>query len=182
MAKLNKPTDQRMAMIKNQASELLWYGKIETTLERAKSVRSYAEKLITVAIRGLEGGMVVSTKEKLNKKGETVKVEFEQDSPKKLKARRKLMSSLVDLQEPRKEGEKADEYKERTRDIKHPLIEKVFAIAEKYREREITQKAFGGYTRIIRLGQRRGDAAEMAILEVIDLATAEAAPAKGKKA
>ncbi|MCI7583775.1 MAG: bL17 family ribosomal protein, partial [Christensenellaceae bacterium] len=42
--KLGRPTDQRLAVLRNQASELLWYGKIETTVDRAKSVRSIAEK------------------------------------------------------------------------------------------------------------------------------------------
>lgn len=48
--KLGKPTDQRMAMLRNQVSELLWLGRIETTLERAKEVRRLAEKLLTLAI------------------------------------------------------------------------------------------------------------------------------------
>ena len=48
--KLGRPTDQRLAVLRNQASELLWYGKIETPVDRAKSVRSIAEKLITLAI------------------------------------------------------------------------------------------------------------------------------------
>jgi len=49
--KLGKRTDQRMAMLKNQVSELLWYGEISTTVDRAKSVRSLAEKYITIAMR-----------------------------------------------------------------------------------------------------------------------------------
>lgn len=52
--KLGRPTDQRLAVLRNQASELLWYGKIETTVDRAKSVRSIAEKLITLAINTYE--------------------------------------------------------------------------------------------------------------------------------
>ena len=46
--KLNRPTDERLAILRNQASNLLWYGKLETTLERAKAVKSYAEKLLTL--------------------------------------------------------------------------------------------------------------------------------------
>ena len=49
--KLGRPTDQRSAMLKNQVSNLLWYGEIETTLDKAKSVQRIAEKLITVAIK-----------------------------------------------------------------------------------------------------------------------------------
>ncbi len=48
--KLGRPTDQRMAMLRNQVSELFWYGKIETTLDRAKSVKRLAEKLLTLAV------------------------------------------------------------------------------------------------------------------------------------
>ena len=53
MSKLGKRTDQRMAMLKNQVSELLWYGQIETTVDRAKAVRSLAEKYITIAMLSL---------------------------------------------------------------------------------------------------------------------------------
>ena len=48
--KLGRPTDERLAVLKNQATALLWYGKVETTVEKAKAVRSYAEKLLTLAI------------------------------------------------------------------------------------------------------------------------------------
>jgi large subunit ribosomal protein L17 len=58
--KLGKPTDQRMAMLKNQASELLWYGKIQTTVDRAKEVGRYAEKMITLAINSYEDEVVVT--------------------------------------------------------------------------------------------------------------------------
>ena len=49
--KLNRPSDQRQAMLRSQVTSLLWYGKIETTLARAKEISSLAERLITVAIR-----------------------------------------------------------------------------------------------------------------------------------
>ena len=49
--KLGRPTDQRMALLRNQVTNLIWYGRIETTLTRAKEVRSMAERLITVAMR-----------------------------------------------------------------------------------------------------------------------------------
>ena len=49
--KLGRPTDQRMALLRNQVTNLIWYGRIETTLTRAKEVRSLAERLITVALR-----------------------------------------------------------------------------------------------------------------------------------
>ena len=50
MRKFNRPTDHRVAMIKNLATNLLWYGKIETTTEKAKDVQVYAEKMLTKAI------------------------------------------------------------------------------------------------------------------------------------
>ena len=48
--KLGKTTKQRMALLRGQASQLLWYGKIETTEARAKELKSYVEKLITKAV------------------------------------------------------------------------------------------------------------------------------------
>lgn len=58
--KLGKRTDQRMAMLRNQVSELLWYGEIETTVDRAKEVRRMAEKLITLAIRTYQDEVTVT--------------------------------------------------------------------------------------------------------------------------
>ena len=54
MRKLQRPTDERMALLKNLATNLLWYGRIETTYEKAKDVKSYAEKLLTCAINTYE--------------------------------------------------------------------------------------------------------------------------------
>lgn len=165
--KLGRPTDQRMAVIKNQASELLWYGKIQTTVDRAKSVSAYAEKLLTLAINTY-GDVVTVTKNKVNLKGETVAVEFKNDGGKKLAARRKLMSKLVDLQETKQDKESKDAFRKRTADVKHPLIEKMFnEYAPKYAARNAGQTQGGGYTRIIKTGERRGDAAEICILELI---------------
>ena len=123
--KLGKRTDQRMHMLRNQVSELLWYGRIETTEDRAKEVKRLAEKMVTLGIKNYED-VVTTTKTKTNAKGESVAVEIKNDGKRKLHARRQMMSFLRDLQEIKGEKESKSAYKERTREIKHPLIEKMF--------------------------------------------------------
>lgn len=165
--KLGKPTDQRLALLNNQASYLLWYGRIETTVERAKEIRRIAEKMLTLAINSYEDTVMVE-KEKTNVKGEKVNVEFKNDGPLKLKARRKMLSVLIPVHEPMADKEKMSDYKARVKDINHPLIEKIFnEYAPRYAERNKKQTQGGGYTRIIRIGERRGDAAQMAIIELV---------------
>ena len=165
--KLGRPTDERLAVLKNQATALLWYGKVETTLEKAKAVRSYAEKLLTLAINSYEDTVKV-TKEVVNAKGEKVKKEVLNDGPKKLNARRKLMAKLNDVQEERLEKESKAKFVKRTADVAHPLIEKIFNVyAPKYAKRNAENGQGGGYTRILKLGARRGDNAEMAIVKLI---------------
>ena len=93
MSKLGKRTDQRMAMLKNQVSELLWYGQIETTVDRAKAVRSLTEKYITIAMRAYQDDVKV-TKTVDGAKGTKQEVVFTNDGPKKLAARRRLMAEL----------------------------------------------------------------------------------------
>ena len=78
MSKLGKRTDQRMAMLKNQVSELLWYGQIETTVDRAKAVRSLAEKYITIAMRAYQDDVKV-TKTVADAKGAKKEVVFTND-------------------------------------------------------------------------------------------------------
>ncbi len=165
--KLGKRTDQRMAMLRNQVSELLWYGEIETTLDRAKEVRRLAEKYITLAIRSYQDEVKV-TKTKTNAKGEKVEVEFVNDGAKKLAARRRLMAELRDLQETRKDKESKASFVARIKDVNHPLIEKMFKeYAPKYDARATELGKGGGYTRILKTGVRRGDAAQVCILQLV---------------
>ena len=167
MSKLGKRTDQRMAMLKNQVSELLWYGQIETTVDRAKAVRSLAEKYITIAMRAYQDDVKV-TKTVTDAKGAKKEVVFTNDGAKKLAARRRLMAELVDLQETKGAKESKSAYKARIKDTKHPLIEKMFKeYAPKYDARKNELGQGGGYTRILKTGTRRGDAAESCILKLI---------------
>lgn len=166
--KLGKRTDQRRELIRNQVSQLLWYGKISTTVDRAKEVRKLAEKMITLAVRSYKD-VVSVTKSKENRKNEKVDVEFTNDGPKKLHARRRMMAVLADLKEQKILKESRETFRERTKDIKHPLVEKLFGeYAPKYDNREQDKKQGGGYTRIVRTGTRRGDDAALCVLELVD--------------
>ena len=166
ISKLGIATDQRLALLKNQVSYLLWNGKLETTYARAKAVQRLADKYLTLAINSYQDVEKVTKTKKVN--GVDTQVEVVNDGAKKLAARRKLMANLADLQEVKGERESATAYKLRTADVKHPLIEKMFneyAPRLDKRAQELGQK--GGYTTIHRLDARRGDAAEMAIIEIL---------------
>ena len=166
-AKLGRPSKEKNALVRGLVSDLLWNGKIETTLAKAKSARYKAEKIITLAINSYED-IVKVTKEIKDDKGVKVKTTVSNDGPKKLQARRKIMSYLYDRQEQRKPKETKEAFVARTKDIKHPLLEKIFNLyAPKYAQRAKEVGQGGGYTRIIKMGQRRGDAADMAIVELI---------------
>ena len=168
MRKLNRPTDERIAVLRSLATNLLWYGKIETTLERAKEVRTYAEKLLTKAINTYED-VVKVMKDTVDSKGVKTQKEVINDGAKKLAARRDIMSKLYDIQEVRAEKESKTDFVKRTKDIKHPLIEKIFNVyAPKYAKRKEALGTAGGYTRIIKLSERRGDDALMVILELVE--------------
>ena len=165
--KLGVNSAQRKAILRNQASNLLWYGRIETTLATAKEVRSYTEKIITRAMNTYEDTVEekITTK---NAKGKDVTKTVIKDGAKKLAARRKIMTLTYDFQEQKGFKESKPAFKARTKDIRHPLMEKIFnEIAPKYAERKEEVGQGGGYTRIYKMGPRKGDAAEVAIIELI---------------
>ena len=164
--KLGKTTDIRLAMLKSQLTDLILHGKIETTEARAKEVKAMADSIISLAIKEKDNFEMVDVKvvkAKLDSKGnkatelvkskngkEYLKVVKEEttekrqkDMPSRLNARRKIMTKLNKV-----DGE----------DVMAKLFNE---IAPKYEGR------VGGYTRIIKKGQRRGDAAETVILELI---------------
>lgn len=165
--KLGRPTEERLSIMRNQATDLLMKGKIETTVPRAKSLKSYVEKILTLAINSYEDVVTVS-KQTVNKKGEKVSREVMNDGPKKLNARRKIKAKVYTVKEERKPGEKKADYIARMDNIKDPLLEKIFnVLAPKYATRAKEVGSFGGYTRIYKTGIRKGDNAEMAIIELI---------------
>ena len=174
--KLGMTTTQRKAVLRNQASNLLWYGRIETTLGRAKELRPYVEKIITLAVNSYED-VVEATVTTKDKKGKDVTAKVLKDGGKKLAARRKIMALTYDIQEQRGKDvtknadgevkvtrESIKDFKARTAGVKHPLVEKIFNdIAPEYAQ----SGRKGGYTRIYQLGMRRGDAADVAIIELV---------------
>ena len=165
--KLGRTSKERNALLRNLASQLLWYGKIETTAEKAKELRSYVEKLITKAVNSYDDNIEYEVVKK-DAKGKEVKVTGVKDGAKKLAARRAIMAKTYDLQEIKAFNEKKSEFKARTADIKHPLMDKIFnEIAPKYAARKEELGQGGGYTRIYLLGERRGDGAETAIIELV---------------
>lgn len=165
--KLGRNSSQRRAMLRGLATDLLWYGKITTTEARAKELRGIVDSLLTLAINNYDKTVKV-TKEIKGKDGVMNSVEFENDAPEKLNARRKIMAYVYDKQEEKQEKETRTEYAERTKDVKHPLVEKMFReYGPKYRARNEEKNCAGGYTRIIKLGPRRGDGAEEVIIELI---------------
>ena len=165
--KLGVNATQRLALIKNQASELLWHGKITTTEARAKEVAAYVAKIITLAVNSYTDTIETEVKVADSKGKETAKTLIK-DGTKKLNARRKIMALVNDLQEVKGFKESKPDFKKRTAAIKYPLIEKIFdEYAPKYAARKEEKGQGGGYTRIYKLGFRKGDAAEVAIIELI---------------
>ena len=169
--KLGMTTDHRLAVLKNQVTSLFVSGKIETTESRAKETKAIADSLIALAIKEKDNYEMVDVKvvkakidSKGNKKKKKVKSKNgkeylkvvkeettekrQKDMPSRLNARRKIM----------RKTNKVKDANGKNIDIPAKLFNE---IAPKYTDR------VGGYTRILKLGQRRGDASETVILELI---------------
>ena len=165
--KLGRPSDQRMAMLRNQVTNLIWYGKIETTLARGKEVQSMAEHLITIAMRQCDNTVELTKKTK-NDKQQIVELTVTNDSPERLAARRRVMRYLYDIPAVQNKDEDRDDFKARQKQVKHQVVEKLFReIAPKYKKRAEEKGQGGGYTRIVKMGPRRGEAAESVIVELV---------------
>ena len=165
--KLGRTADQRKALLRNQVTNLIWYGRIETTEAKAKEVRRIADKMITLAIKECDN-TIATTKETHNDKGQLMTIDVVNDAPSKLHARRQIMAYLYNIKEPKQEDESKSAYRARTKDVKYPCVEKLFReIGPKYKARNAEKNCAGGYTRILKKGPRRGDAAEMVILELV---------------
>ena len=166
--KLGRPSDQRIALLRNQVTSLIWYGKIETTLPRAKEVSSIAEHLITIAMRECDN-TIATTKESKNDKLQIVTKDVVNDAPARLAARRQVMKFLYDIPVMQGKDEDKVDYLERKKNIKHQVVEKLFReIAPKYKKRAEEKGQGGGYTAIYKLGPRKGDAAEVAVITLVD--------------
>ena len=165
--KLGRPSDQRNAMLRSLVTDLLWYGRIETTLDRAKQASRLAEKYITLAVNSYKD--TVSEKQTAtDSKGKEKEVTVAKDGVVKLAARRKMIAGLYPKQELHAKGEKKDAYEARTQGIKYPLIEKLFDdLAPKYDARANEKGQKGGYTRVLKTTVRRGDNAQLAIAELV---------------
>src|SRR5215210_5447912 len=117
--KLGRVTEHRIAMLRNQATALILHERIETTVPKAKELRPFVERIISIAKRGLAAGDA---------------------NGKSLHARRMVLRDIQDRE----------------------VVSKLFdTIAPRFEGRP------GGYTRILRLGYRRGDSAEVAQIELV---------------
>ena len=169
--KLGRTSSQRKALLRNQVSDLLCYGKIKTTETRAKEVRRIAESLITLAVKEKDNYEEVEVTAKVPKKDadgkrvkedgkvvfDTVEKTIKKDRPSRLHARKQMAKVLYTRKDiPAAAAKK----KANTKEIN--LQDKLFGeLAEKYATRN------GGYTRIVKIGERKGDAAMEVIIELV---------------
>ena len=173
--KLGRTSSQRKAMIRSQVTALLYHGSIKTTEARAKEIRKVAEGLIALAVKEKDNFETVTVTAKVAKKDaegkrvkevvngkkvtvyDEVQKEIKKDKPSRLHARRQMLKVLYDVTEvPTAAAGK----KKNTKSIDTPA--KLFdEVAPKYVSRN------GGYTRIVKIGQRKGDGAMEVLLELV---------------
>ena len=173
--KLGKATKPRRALLRNQVTALLYNGKIVTTEARAKEIKKIVEPMITLAAKEKDNFETVTVEAKVPEKDKdgkrvkevvdgkkvtkytTVKKEIKKDLPSRMHARRQLLKTLYPVTEV--PTEKAGR-KRNTKEV--DLVAKLFdEYGPKYADRK------GGYTRIVKIGQRKGDAAMMVVLELV---------------
>ena len=160
--KLGRTSDQRKALLRNQVTNLLYHGKIVTTETKAKEIRKIAESMIALAVKEKDNFETVTVTAKVARKdadGKRVKEvkDGKKDLPSRLHARRQMASFFYPVTEVPTE---AAGRKKNTKSIDMP--QKMFdEIAPKYADRN------GGYTRIIKIGPRKGDAAMEVVIELV---------------
>ena len=173
--KLGRTSSQRKAMLRSLTTSLLHHGKIRTTETRAKEVRRMAEKLITLGVKEKDNFTEVEVTAKVPKMDangkrvknvvdgkkvtvyEEVKKTIRKDNPSRLNARRKMAAVLYPVTEVPADGKKVRKLSKEI-DLTDKLLGE---LATKYAGRT------GGYTRIIKLGARKGDGAPEVILELV---------------
>lgn len=173
--KLGRTSSQRKAMLRGLVTALLHNGKIVTTEARAKEVRKIAEGLIALGVKEKDNFETVTVTAKVAKKDENgkrikeekdgkkvtvyeeVSKEIQKDKPSRLHARRQMLAVLYDVTEVPAAG-KGRKKNTKKADITGKLLGEY---ANKYAGRN------GGYTRIVKIGQRKGDAAMEVLLELV---------------
>ncbi len=173
--KLGKGSAARKALLRNQVTQLIYHGKIKTTEARAKEIVKITEKLITMAVKEKDNYDEVTVSAKVAKKDkdgkrvklivdgkkvtsyDTVEKKIKKDQPSRLHARREILKVLYPVIEVPEDnaGKKAA-----TKKV--DLVAKMF---DEYGPKYAGRK--GGYTRIVKIGQRKGDAAMEVIVELI---------------
>ena len=173
--KLGRTSSQRKALLRNQVTALITHGKIKTTEARAKEIRKIAEGLIALAVKEKDNFEEVTVKAKAARKDkdgkrvkevvdgkkvtvyDEVEKKIKKDLPSRLHARRQMLKVLYPVKDvPAAQAGK----KKNTKEV--DLVAKLFdEIAPKYENRK------GGYTRIIKIGQRKGDAAMEVLIELV---------------
>lgn len=173
--KLGRTSSQRKALLRNQVTALITHGKIKTTEAKAKEIRKITEGLIVLAVKEKDNFEEVTVKAKVARKDkdgkrvkevvdgkkvtvyDEVEKKIKKDLPGRLHARRQMLKVLYPVKDvPAAPAGR----KKNTKDV--DLVAKLFdEIAPKYENRK------GGYTRIIKIGQRKGDAAMEVFIELV---------------